>query len=353
MIAGLVSLQVIPMCSVAENNWRVWWPSHADAIAADIRARLTAAVAAWQLSRLEPLPGGEVALVFAATTPNGDAVLKLSPRVTGATDALAREGAALALWADAGIAPHVLAARDDGLTLLMERVRPGHDLRHADAAEIVQTLGALCPQVHLAVAPGQFQGLGEGSEARSWRHALAGTRELSELERLLIPSREDRLLHTDLHWLNALRGPHGWVVIDPKPHVGDPHADVFAFFDGPPLSAMPDRRPAAREHVRALTASYARAAGLDRDRIEAWIRIRALAIVGASGEADASAGAGALGGADASGGAGAPGEAHASGGAGAPGDTGETGGPGRAAGPVSDRSDVWSERLLRLADAVV
>jgi streptomycin 6-kinase len=294
------------MGSVAENNWRTWWPEQADAIAADIRARLTAAVTAWRLTELEPLPGGEVALVFAVATPDGEAVLKLSPRVAGETDAVAHEGSALELWARAGIAPHMLATRDDGVTLLLERVRPGHDLRDADAVEIVRTLGALCPRVHLAVTPGRFRRLGEGSQALSWRRALAGTRELSDLERLLTPSPEDRLLHTDLHWLNALRGPDGWVVIDPKPYVGDPHADVFAFFDGPPLGAMPDGRWAARKHVRALTELYARKAGLDRDRIEAWIRIRALAIVGEAGQAG-----------------------------------------------VSGDGNAWSERLLRLADAVV
>jgi streptomycin 6-kinase len=324
------------MASVAESNWRAWWPSQADEIAADVRARLAAAVGAWRLSGLEPLTGGEVALVFAAATPGGDAVLKLSPRVAGATDAPAREGAALELWARAGIAPRVLGIRDDGLTLLLERVRPGHDLRHADAPAIVRTIGALCPRVHLAVPPGRFGRLGEGSEAKSWRRALAGTRELGELEQLLTPTSDDRLLHTDLHWLNALRGPDGWLVIDPKPHVGDPHAEVFAFFDGPPLSAMPDGRQAAREHVRTLTALYARAAGLDRDRVQAWIRIRALAIVGQSGASG-----------------GAADESPAGTG---PAGTGPAGGESQARGgrgSASARGRDWSERLLRLADAVI
>jgi streptomycin 6-kinase len=321
-----------PACSVAANNWRTWWPDQADAIAADIRVRLSAAVTAWRLTQLEPLAGGEVALVFAVATPDGEAVLKLSPRAAGETEAMAHEGSALALWARAGIAPQMLATRDDGLTLLLERVRPGHDLRDAgaDAVEIVRTLGGLCPRLHQDVTPGQFRRLGEGSQALSWRRALAGTRELGELERLLTPSPADRLLHTDLHWLNALRGPDGWVVIDPKPYVGDPHADVFAFFDGPPLGAMPDGRRAAREHVRALTELYAREAGLDRDRIEAWIRIRALAIVGEARPADGEGGS-----VDAAGTADGEGESVG------------------AAGAASDRGRAWSKRLLRLADALV
>jgi len=317
MIVGLISLEVIPMCSAPESNWRAWWPSRADEIAADARRRLAAAVDGWRLRDLEPMLGGEVALVFAVAAPDGDAVLKVNPRVAGATDELAQEGHALELWAGQGIGPRVLGARDDGLTLLLQRIRPGHNLRDtgADARQIMRTLGGLCPRIHLVAEPGRFCPLGEGSEATSWRHALAGTRELAELERLLTPSREDRLLHTDLHWLNALRGPRGWTVIDPKPHVGDPHADVFAFFDGPPLSAMPDGRRAAREHMRSLTELYARTAGLDRDRVEAWIRIRALAI---AGESD---------GCDGSDGSDGQAESH----------------PGRA----------WHEQLLRLADAVV
>jgi hypothetical protein len=46
MIARRASLGAAPMQSAAENNWRTWWPSQADAIAAAIHARLTAAVAA-------------------------------------------------------------------------------------------------------------------------------------------------------------------------------------------------------------------------------------------------------------------------------------------------------------------
>ena len=242
-------------------------------------------------------------------------MLKLSPRVAGETDELAQEGLALELWARAGIAPRVLAARDDGLTLLLERVRPGHDLRHVGRLrDRADTRGAVP-----AGPPGGRRPAGSGHSARVRRPRAGGApsparSERDELEQLLTPTVQDRLLHTDLHWLNALRGPDGWVVIDPKPHVGDPHAEVFAFFDGPPLGAMPDGRRAAREYVRTLTALYAGAAGLDRDRVETWIRIRALAIVGELAQAGASGG---------------------------------------AVGEAGDRDHAWSERLLRLADAVV
>jgi streptomycin 6-kinase len=285
MIADLVSHRVTAMCPADASvhpNWRLWWPAHAERIAADMRARLPAAIAAWDLRRLTPLTGGEVALVFAAASAYGDAVLKLSPRVAGETDELAAEPLALELWSVAGVAPRVHGSRDGGHTVLMERVRPGHNLRDAGAGalQIVSTLGRLCPLIHLAGQEHRFRRLRDGADIPSWRRQLAGTRERDELERLLEPADDDRLLHIDLHWLNALRGPAGWVVIDPKPLVGDPHAEVFGFFDGPPLETLADGRAGAREQLRRLTDAYARAAGLDRDRLEAWVRLRALVFAG-------------------------------------------------------------------------
>jgi streptomycin 6-kinase len=277
------------MCSPEESvhpNWRVWWPAHAEQIASDMRSRLPAAIEAWRLRRLTPLPGGEVALVFAADSRHGEVVLKLSPRVAGETDEIADEPLALKLWAAAGIAPRVHGSRDNGHTVLMQRIRPGHNLRDtgADAGEIVSTLGRMCPLLHLAGQERRFRRLREASDIAGWRRQLEGTRERDELDRLLEPGDGDRLLHIDLHWLNVLRGPAGWVAIDPKPAVGDPHAEVFGFFDGPPLDRMPDGRRAAREHLQALIDVYARASGLDRDRLLTWIRIRAMVFAGELGE---------------------------------------------------------------------
>jgi hypothetical protein len=267
-----------PLPETVHPNWRMWWPEHADAIAADMRVRLPAAIDAWGLRELTPLRGGNVALVFAVSSAQGEAVLKLTPNVTGETDELAREPLALELWAAAGVGPQVHGSRDGGLTILMQRIRPGGNLRDtgADALEIVSTLGRLCRRIHLAGQEHRFRRLRDGTDVGGWRRRLADTREGGELERLLVPGHDDRLLHIDFHWLNALRGPAGWVVIDPKPLVGDPHAEVFGFFDGPPLEAVPEGPAAARAHVRRLTAAYAGAAGLDRDRLEAWVRIRAV-----------------------------------------------------------------------------
>jgi hypothetical protein len=261
-------------------NWREWFPGRVDALQADIRQRSAAAVDAWGLTGLAPLPGGEVALVLAARHAGGEAVLKLSPRVTG----LDAESRALALWSARGISPELWGTRDDGLTLLLARVRPGVSLRDtgAGAEEIVETIGGLCPAIHVRVEPGRFETLARFAEQEGWTETFAGTAEQDELARLVTPSEGDRLLHVDLHWLNVVRGDR-WLVIDPKARVGDPHAEVFVFFDGPPLTGLPDGRLRAREHLHALTERYARAAGLDGDRVRAWVRLRGLAMLSEAG----------------------------------------------------------------------
>jgi streptomycin 6-kinase len=262
------------------ENWRDSSPGEAEGIIADVRSRLAAAIDAWELTDLVPMPGGEVALVLAVSSPLGEAVLKVNPSLADDTDVLAREPHALGLWSRAGVAPRVYGTRDDGMTLLLERVRPGMTLREAttDALRIVEALGALCPFLHQQVNPVSFSRLADGPEATAWRRELVGTREYDELEGLLQPGSDDRLLHTDLHCINALRSKDRWVVIDPKPHLGDRHAEVFVFMYGAPLRDIPHHPAAGREHVRRLTSIYANAAGLDRDRMTAWLRVRALAV---------------------------------------------------------------------------
>jgi len=259
-------------------NWAGWGLGDVDALAADIRARCDAAVRAWGLERPRPLPGGEVALVLAAQAPDGEAVLKLSPRPED--EPPSSEGEALALWADHGVAPRVLGIRDQGATLLLERVRPGDSLGElgAGAEAVVETIGALCRRLHVpagGVSDHEFPALAEHARGDGWLRALTGTREHDELLALLAPGPSDRLLHVDLHALNVLRGPRGWLVIDPKPCVGDPCADVYAFLDGAPLRELPRARASARTWLWARLDAYGRASGEDPDRLASWLRIRA------------------------------------------------------------------------------
>lgn len=264
-------------------NWAHWQLGDVDALASDVLARCTAAARAWRLERLRPLGRGEVALVLAARAPGGEAVLKLSPRPEDEPRSL--EGEALAAWARSGAAPRVLGMRDEGATLLLERVRPGASLGApgAGAGEVLETIGALCSRLHLPadrVPDVGFRTLADHAHADGWLASLGGTREHDELVALLQAGAGDRLLHVDLHALNVLRGPRGWLAIDPKPCLGDPCADVYGFLDGAPLDELPRGRRAAPAWLRARLAEYGRASGQDPDRLGAWLRIRAQILLG-------------------------------------------------------------------------
>jgi streptomycin 6-kinase len=262
-------------------NWADWQLGDVDALAADVLARCEQATRAWGLAELDPIEGGEVALVLAVRTATGaEAVLKLSPRPADQPSSL--EGKALMLWAQRGVAPKVIAIRDEGTTLLLERVRPGTSLGEsgANAHRVIETIGAVCRRIHVSVDAGAFPTVADHARGDGWLRSLAGTREHDELIALLAPSAGDRLLHVDLHALNVLRGPGGWLAIDPKPCVGDPCADVYGFLDGAPLIELPSSVAAARPWLWARLADLARESGEDPERLAAWLRIRAQILLG-------------------------------------------------------------------------
>ena len=264
--------------SALARRWAAYWPrDDAAAMAADVRARAAAAVAAWSLDGVEVMPGGEVALVLAARRARRPVVLKVHPRGHAETTALAAEGEALAFWQATGAVPALEDRRDDGLTLLLERVVPGTPLDETGASwdERLDVLGALVARLHApGLPPGPFPHI-DGYDP-AWRTALAGDpAEHALLADLLRPGARDVLLHADLHGANALRdATGGWRAIDPHAVIGDRHADVWALIDplAPALPADPD---AARAEARARADRYAAAAGMDRGRAAAWVRVRA------------------------------------------------------------------------------
>lgn len=260
------------------RRWAAYWPrDDAAAMAADVRARSAAAVAAWSLDGVEALPGGEVALVLAGRRAGRPVVLKVHARGHAETTALAAEGEALAFWQATGAVPALEDRRDDGLTLLLERVVPGTPLDDTGASwdERLEVLGALVAGLHAAgLPPGPFPHT-DGYDP-AWRTALAGDpAEHALLADLLRPGARDVLLHADLHRANALRdAAGGWRAIDPHAVIGDRHADVWALID-PLAPPLPDDPGAARAQARARVERYAAAAGLDPGRAAAWVRVRA------------------------------------------------------------------------------
>jgi aminoglycoside/hydroxyurea antibiotic resistance kinase len=255
------------------RNWAQWFGPEWEAVRAATVARAHAAMERWELVDAEPFGSGGVGYVYRARRRSGEAVvLKVEPTAS----AWAPQGAdrALAVWARAGLAPRVLAARDDGRTLLLDRVTPGTQLgaRTASIDKSFPVIADMARQLRAArrtAADGRFPTISEHAEMDGWRPALRRHRPdaVAELDALLaLPA--TTLIHNDLYQDNLLQAGDRWVVIDPKPVLADPHAECFAFL-------------AAAEHVTdaAVVDRYAQAAGLpDPQLLARWVRIRAITI---------------------------------------------------------------------------
>jgi streptomycin 6-kinase len=249
----------------------------------------------WSLELGAPLPGGNVALVLAATRDDGaPAVLKISfPE-----EESEHEPDALAHWDGRG-AVRVLARDEDSRAMLLERVSPGSPLWDvADDESATVTAAELLRRLHgfSVVAGHPFASLADAAARWSetipadWRDTgRSFSPRLVDLAvdacRTLVgePAGEV-LLHQDCHGGNVLRsGADEWLAIDPKPLVGDPAFDA--------ASLLRDRRwLLGRDDahlVRRRLDVLAEVTGLDRQRMRLWGIVHALAWGVSGGRADA------------------------------------------------------------------
>ncbi|MGB6771539.1 MAG: aminoglycoside phosphotransferase family protein [Candidatus Dormiibacterota bacterium] len=192
----------------------------------------------WRLQVGEPFqPGGQIAWVAPARTDSrDDLVLKLSWQNDEELD----EANGLRAWDGQG-AVRLYAAETFGDTsaLLLERCTPGTPLASRPEPEQDIVIASLLSRLWLEPQPGHpFRPLQDMCDA--WadefeRNAAAQpgsfdpslTREGVRLLRSL-PSTAERqvLLCTDLHAHNVLAATReSWLMIDPKPYVGDPTYD--------------------------------------------------------------------------------------------------------------------------------
>jgi streptomycin 6-kinase len=189
----------------------------------------------WSLSLAAPFDGNEVSCAWAAPAVLRDgtrAVLKLGmPHMEGQ-----HEIQALRFW-DGDPTVHLLEADDDRNAMLLERCEPGTVLRHLPEPEQDVVIAALLRRLwRTPAAPHPFHPLAAMTaywanatmaDAAKWPDAglvQAGLRLFAELPRT---SPTDVLLATDLHAGNVLQAQREpWLVIDPKPFVGDPAYDA-------------------------------------------------------------------------------------------------------------------------------
>lgn len=234
----------------------------------------------WGLKLAQPFqPGGNGSWVAPARDDSGrDAVLKVGWTHTEARD----EAERLALFGGEGAA-QVYAFEHQGSTtaMLLERCRPGHELRVRPEAEQHQVIAELLLRLWQLPLPTdhRFRPLttmcDEWADQSAAEHAARPgildrglIREGLELFRTLSRTApRSVLLCTDLHAGNVLAGTRRqWLLIDPKPYCGDPHYDV--------LQHMLNCADTLQRDPLGLIQTMADLAGLNADRVRLWMFAR-------------------------------------------------------------------------------
>ncbi|MFG2058345.1 aminoglycoside phosphotransferase family protein [Micromonospora sp. NPDC048930] len=234
--------------------------------------RLAECVAQWDLRVVGPPFGYAFAsLAVPAELPDGTpAVLKLQYP----DDDSVHEAAALAHWAGRG-AIRLLAHDPGRRALLVERCVPGTPLHALPADAALAAVVELLPRLGVPAGP-PFTPLAE--EAAGWAERIPAHWEQANrpYERRLLdtalglladlaPSQgEQVLVNQDLHAGNVLRATREpWLVIDPKPLVGEREFGPVPMVRGMELGHSP---AAVRHRLDRLSAEL----GLDRERVRGW-----------------------------------------------------------------------------------
>jgi len=233
----------------------------------------------WSIHVGEPFqPGGQTAWVAPATRDDEDLVVKVLWRHPEAE----HEADALRAWdGDGAVQLHATAEVDsDTIALLLERCRPGTTVRARPELEQDLVVAGLLRRLWKQPPPAHpFRSLESMCDrwAEEFEHKTADgqsaldpglEREGMALFRGLPASAErEVLLCTDLHAGNVLAAQREpWLVIDPKPYVGDPTYDVLQH-----MMNCSERLQAAPHDLAWRMADLA---GLDRDRVLLWLFAR-------------------------------------------------------------------------------
>jgi len=259
-----VSPGLVAHCRQAPE--RMAWLERLPRTVAEIEAR-------WQLSVGPSFEEGDASWVAPAVLRDGShAVLKLGmPHFEAASEA---DG--LRFW-NGNPTVHLHDADDELGAMLLERCEPGSSLaRVPEPEQDIVLAGLLRRMWKPAHTSSSFRPLSAMIEAwisETWEQraewpdeslvgaGIATFRELSSQEK------SPMLLATDLHAGNVLRAAREpWLVIDPKPFVGDPAYDATQH-----LLNCEERM--SRDPFGTM-ARYAGLLGLDADRVRDWMFAR-------------------------------------------------------------------------------
>jgi streptomycin 6-kinase len=235
----------------------------------------------WELELGEPyLPGGQCAWVAPARNAVGEElVLKVGWRHREAE----HEADALRFWKGNGaVRCFRTEALDDTTALLLERCTPGHRLNSSlpepqqdvIIAGLLRRLWSQQPQgaqpfgllQDMCAQWSEWFELDYASDSRGVDPGLA--REgIGALRELPVTARSAVLLCTDLHAGNVLAAEREpWLVIDPKPFIGDPAFD--------PVQHMLNCDQRLTSDPVGLARRMADLLELDRERVTRWLFAR-------------------------------------------------------------------------------
>jgi streptomycin 6-kinase len=272
-------LQALP-CGVRTNVLLVFgdrgraWLDALPAVVADLARR-------WEL-RLSGrrYGGGTHSLVLSATRADGSPALL---KVPVQDDENRHEATALRAYAGDGAA--LLYAADPATgALLMERAEPGTPLMdHPDRELAIDVACGLLRRLRRPMPAGHpFHPV--PALLRRWAITMpAGQarygdplpapvmgRVTAALESLLTPEGPELLVNRDAHLLNVLAAEREpWLLIDPKPLVGEPA------FDGGWLLIDVLLADVTARYARLVAARIGDGLGVDGDRVRAWALLRA------------------------------------------------------------------------------
>jgi streptomycin 6-kinase len=225
----------------------------------------------WSLLLGDPFPDAYASLALQATVPDGgEAVLKICLPARESE----HEAEALAHWNGRG-AVRLLAHDSERRALLVERSLPGTSLRELEPGEALDVIAGLLPRLWIQAGepfrllaeeaawwvsylPDRWERAGRPFERALLDGAIGALRELA-------PSQgEHVLLHQDLHADNILRAEREpWLVIDPKPLVGEREFGLAPVIRG---SELGHSERAVRGRLDQLSAEL----GIDRERARGW-----------------------------------------------------------------------------------
>jgi streptomycin 6-kinase len=233
---------------------------------------------AWSLEVGPPFLDGDGTCAWVAPVTRADgtpAVLKLGmPHFEAA-----HESAGLRFWSGEG-AVRLLEADDERNAMLLERCEPGTLLRASPEPEQDRVIAGLLRRLwRRPAAPHPFRPLSEmvahwcketRAAEKRWPDVRLVEQGLRMFEELAGSTSADFLLATDLHAGNVLRAQREpWLMIDPKPFLGDPSYDATQH-----LFNCPRRM---RSDPLGTIGDFGDLLEVDAERVRKWMLARAAA----------------------------------------------------------------------------